>query len=88
METENRFEIKKWNAVALWSWDIKVDTCAICKSHIMEDCIDCQANPNSVFFINRAISKLETVLLPGEYAIMPIIVIVSVDGLRTKTHVH
>ena len=41
MEIENRFEIKKWNAVALWSWDIKVDTCAICKSHIMEDCIDC-----------------------------------------------
>lgn len=44
---ENRFEIKKWNAVALWSWDIKVETCAICKSHIMEDCVDCQASQNS-----------------------------------------
>lgn len=37
------FEIKKWNAVALWSWDIKVDNCAICKNHIMEKCIECDA---------------------------------------------
>jgi hypothetical protein len=22
-----RIELKKWNAVALWSWDIEVDTC-------------------------------------------------------------
>ncbi len=39
-----RFEIKKWNAVALWSWDIQVDTCAICRNHIMDLCIDCQGN--------------------------------------------
>ena len=39
-----RFEIKKWNAVALWSWDIQVDTCAICRNHIMDLCIECQAN--------------------------------------------
>ncbi|CAK9226952.1 unnamed protein product [Sphagnum troendelagicum] len=25
-----RLEIKKWNAVALWAWDIVVDNCAIC----------------------------------------------------------
>eukprot|EP00286_Rhodomonas_abbreviata_P011077 CAMPEP_0181325176 /NCGR_PEP_ID=MMETSP1101-20121128/20779_1 /TAXON_ID=46948 /ORGANISM="Rhodomonas abbreviata, Strain Caron Lab Isolate" /LENGTH=134 /DNA_ID=CAMNT_0023433453 /DNA_START=18 /DNA_END=420 /DNA_ORIENTATION=+ len=24
-----RFEVKKWNAVALWAWDIVVDNCAI-----------------------------------------------------------
>ena len=42
-----RFEIKKWNAVALWSWDIHVDTCAICRNHIMDLCIECQANPHS-----------------------------------------
>ena len=30
-----RFEIKKWNAVALWSWDTQVDNCAICRNHIM-----------------------------------------------------
>ena len=43
-EPLKRFEVKKWNAVALWAWDIAVDNCAICKNHIMEACIDCQAN--------------------------------------------
>jgi RING-box protein 1 len=33
-----RFEVKKWNAVALWSWDIVVDNCAICRNHIMDLC--------------------------------------------------
>ncbi|KAG1342777.1 putative RING-box protein 1a [Cocos nucifera] len=32
------FEIKKWNAVALWAWDIVVDNCAICRNHIMDLC--------------------------------------------------
>ena len=31
-----RFEVKKWNAVATWSWDIVVDNCAICRNHIMD----------------------------------------------------
>jgi hypothetical protein len=26
------------------SWDIVVDTCAICRNHIMDLCIECQAN--------------------------------------------
>lgn len=37
-----KFEIKKWTAVAFWSWDIAVDNCAICRNHIMEPCITCQ----------------------------------------------
>ncbi|OII72582.1 RING finger domain-containing protein [Cryptosporidium ubiquitum] len=44
---KKRFEIKKWNAVALWSWDIVVDNCAICRNHIMDLCIECQANTGS-----------------------------------------
>ena len=44
---QKRFEVKKWTAVALWSWDIEVENCAICKSHVMEQCIDCQANQNA-----------------------------------------
>lgn len=36
--------LTQWSAVAFWSWDIQVETCAICKNHIMEPCIDCQAN--------------------------------------------
>ncbi|KAF8958937.1 hypothetical protein BDZ97DRAFT_1761748 [Flammula alnicola] len=51
-----RFEVKKWNAVSLWAWDIVVDNCAICRNHIMDlsranliswfsfQGIDCQAN--------------------------------------------
>jgi len=35
---KNRFEVKKWNAVALWAWDIVVDNCAICRNHIMDLC--------------------------------------------------
>ena len=41
------FEVKKWNSVALWSWDIVVDNCAICRNHIMDLCIECQANQGS-----------------------------------------
>ncbi|KAI9351764.1 hypothetical protein DFJ73DRAFT_624935 [Zopfochytrium polystomum] len=44
---KKRFEVKKWNAVALWAWDIVVDNCAICRNHIMELCIECQANQAS-----------------------------------------
>ncbi|KAK5166220.1 RING-box protein hrt1 [Saxophila tyrrhenica] len=46
-EKKPRFEVKKWNAVALWAWDIVVDNCAICRNHIMDLCIDCQANQAS-----------------------------------------
>lgn len=42
-----RFEIKKWNAVALWSWDIEVDNCAICRNLLMDRCIECQADQAS-----------------------------------------
>lgn len=27
----NMFTLKKWNAVAMWSWDVECDTCAICR---------------------------------------------------------
>lgn len=39
--------MEQWNAVALWAWDIVVDNCAICRNHIMDLCIDCQANQAS-----------------------------------------
>ena len=44
IQEKKRFEVKKWNAVALWAWDIVVDNCAICRNHIMDLCIECQAN--------------------------------------------
>ncbi|KAI9638256.1 Rbx1 protein [Dioszegia hungarica] len=42
-----KLEVKKWNAVALWTWDIVVDNCAICKSHVMDLCLECLANQNT-----------------------------------------
>jgi RING-box protein 1 len=45
--SKKKFEVKKWNAVALWAWDIVVDNCAICRNHIMDLCIECQANQAS-----------------------------------------
>lgn len=42
-----KLEIKKFNAVAAWSWDTPVDNCAICRNHIMDQCIECQANTDS-----------------------------------------
>ena len=47
VKDKKRFEVKKWNAVALWAWDIVVDNCAICRNHIMDLCIECQANQAS-----------------------------------------
>ena len=44
---KNRFEVKKLNAISLWSWDMVVETCAICRNHIMELCIGCQAHQAS-----------------------------------------
>lgn len=41
---ESKFKIKKFNAVALWSWNIEVETCAICRNNLMDPCIECQSN--------------------------------------------
>lgn len=45
-----RFEIKKWNAVTMWSWDICADTCAICRNSLNEPSIEYQVllNVNTV----------------------------------------
>ncbi|KAM8713849.1 hypothetical protein ACLKA7_014074 [Drosophila subpalustris] len=34
---EKMFTLKKWNAVAMWSWDVECDICAICRVQVMED---------------------------------------------------
>jgi len=36
------FSLKKWNAVAMWSWDVECDTCAICRVQVMDACLRCQ----------------------------------------------
>jgi hypothetical protein len=29
------FTLKRWNLVAMWSWDVECETCAICRTPIM-----------------------------------------------------
>ncbi|PAV73029.1 hypothetical protein WR25_13448 isoform B [Diploscapter pachys] len=41
------FTLKKWNAAATWCWDVDCDTCAICRVHLMEECLRCQAETSS-----------------------------------------
>jgi hypothetical protein len=39
---EARVILKKWNAVALWTYDVgQADNCAICLNSLVERCIDC-----------------------------------------------
>ena len=40
-------QVKKWNAVGVWSWEFAVELCAICKSHVSDLCIECQAHQTS-----------------------------------------
>ncbi|VDD92129.1 unnamed protein product [Enterobius vermicularis] len=37
------FTLKKWNLLALWSWDVECDTCAICRVQLMDACLRCQS---------------------------------------------
>lgn len=46
-----RFEIKKWNAVAMWSWAICTDTCAICRNNLYEPSIEYQVLSSALPFL-------------------------------------
>ena len=32
---QKMFTLKKWNAVAMWSWDVECVTCAICRMRVI-----------------------------------------------------
>jgi RING-box protein 2 len=32
---QKMFTLKKWNAIAVWTWDVECDTCAICRIQLM-----------------------------------------------------
>lgn len=37
------FQIKKWNLIAYWKWDVHSDVCAICRANVMDACPCCQS---------------------------------------------
>lgn len=39
---DKMFGLKKWNLVAMWSWDVECDTCAICRVQVMGECVPCR----------------------------------------------
>lgn len=39
---EPLFQIKKWNQIAFWKWDVHSDVCAICRVNVMNVCPTCQ----------------------------------------------
>ncbi|CAB4057975.1 RBX2 [Lepeophtheirus salmonis] len=45
--SQKLFSLKRWNAVAMWSWDVECDTCAICRVQVMDACLRCQSENNS-----------------------------------------
>lgn len=34
-QKENVFTLKRWNLVAMWSWDVECEVCAICRTPLM-----------------------------------------------------
>jgi RING-box protein 2 len=34
-QADKMFTLKKLNMVAIWSWDVECDTCAICRVQVM-----------------------------------------------------
>lgn len=35
IKSEKMFSLKRWNAVAMWSWDVECEICAICRVQVM-----------------------------------------------------
>lgn len=41
------FQIKKWNHVAFWKWEVNSDMCAICRATVMDACLKCESENKS-----------------------------------------
>ena len=41
------FSLKRWNLVAMWSWDVECEVCAICRTPLMDPCLKCQTDNES-----------------------------------------
>ncbi|PNJ36270.1 RNF7 isoform 5 [Pongo abelii] len=51
---DKMFSLKKWNAVAMWSWDVECDTCAICRVQVMDEGIGVRNWSEAMNLINAS----------------------------------
>lgn len=51
-----KFEVKSWNAVTYWSWNVYNDECPMCKTPIGDKCIECQAEGVARGILNECVS--------------------------------
>ncbi|XP_027266715.1 RING-box protein 2 isoform X3 [Cricetulus griseus] len=47
---DKMFSLKKWNAVAMWSWDVECDTCAICRVQMPASDVKPKTNKRTVLW--------------------------------------
>ncbi|XP_054102855.1 RING-box protein 2 isoform X1 [Callithrix jacchus] len=62
---DKMFSLKKWNAVAMWSWDVECDTCAICRVQMPVLDVKLKTNKRTVLWSG------ENVIIPSTTAACP-----------------
>lgn len=48
MKRNSKIKLLHCNAVFLWSYNLKIENCAICRYHIMDPCVECQKIINDI----------------------------------------
>ncbi|KAM6063290.1 RING-box protein 2 isoform 2-T2 [Chlamydotis macqueenii] len=66
---DRMFSLKKWNAVAMWSWDVECDTCAICRVQVMDACLRCQAENKQEDCVDERLLMRSCVVVSSAWAI-------------------
>ncbi|KAM6063291.1 RING-box protein 2 isoform 3-T3 [Chlamydotis macqueenii] len=62
---DRMFSLKKWNAVAMWSWDVECDTCAICRVQMPVLDVKLKTNKKIVLWFG------ENAIIPSTIAACP-----------------
>ncbi|KAM4821381.1 RING-box protein 2 isoform 2-T2 [Thomomys bottae] len=57
---DKMFSLKKWNAVAMWSWDVECDTCAICRVQMPVSDVKRKTNKRTVWWSGESATTPST----------------------------
>ncbi|XP_056621447.1 RING-box protein 2 isoform X2 [Triplophysa dalaica] len=77
---DKMFSLKKWNAVAMWSWDVECDTCAICRVQVMDACLRCQAENKQEDCVEFAFQGLQRTAGIGQQPFSSQVNVVSIPS--------